>query len=76
MRRYATKSSLIIHERHYGVKVWTNELMDALRREECLCLNCDKMMECEIARALYVMCQDDNLALAMTRCKHWKSKEV
>jgi hypothetical protein len=77
MRRYSTTSSKIVHERHYGMKVWTNELMDRLRKDECLCLRCGRILDhgCPIASMLYKMCKENNLALAMTRCKNWISKK-
>jgi hypothetical protein len=78
MRRCVTKGSLVVYERHYGVNVWVNELMDALRREECLCLNCERLTDhsCVVAGMIYKLCKEHNLALAMTRCKNWKCKEV
>ncbi len=61
----------------HGAKVWADEEMDALRRERCLCLRCAKMPEppdlgCHAARAMYSVCADMDVALAVTRCKGWQ----
>ncbi len=64
----------IIVER-YGVKVWCNEEMDNLRREECLCVNCTLEDDCSWAVGFYNMGRDANIALAVTRCPEWKGVE-
>jgi hypothetical protein len=58
----------------HGREVWCNEVMDALRREKCLCLNCGDMDSCPIAKTLYGVCKDASLALAVTRCPLWAPK--
>jgi hypothetical protein len=58
----------------YGVTVWSNTMMDELRKDECLCLNCDRMEECPIAKSLYTDCREWDLALAVTRCPKWIRK--
>ena len=63
----------------HGNKAWANQLMDCLRREECLCLNCDNLKpgqsdSCHIARTFYEVCVKENVALAVTRCPLWKPK--
>jgi len=63
MTHVETKCRPIFVER-YGEKVWENTKMDALRKEECLCLNCDRIGKLEL-------CKKYNLAFAMTRCKSW-----
>lgn len=60
-------------EEHYGNMVWVNPTTEAIRREECLCLNCNKCKpgqpnHCHIAQALYEVCKRENIALAVTRC--------
>jgi|WetSurMetagenome_2_1015567.scaffolds.fasta_scaffold441091_2 hypothetical protein len=60
-------------EEHYGVVVWVNPTTEALRRTECLCLNCTclkpgKTDNCPYAQRLYEVCKDGNIALAVTRC--------
>ena len=66
-------------EEHYGHQVWVNPTTEALRRTECLCLNCGNWNpgqpdHCSIAGALYQVCVTDNVALTITRCPLWKSK--
>lgn len=62
----------------YGKMVWTNEMMDELRKKECLCLNCGNLKpdpdNCSIAQALYQISVKENVAMAITRCPVWKSK--
>ncbi len=62
----------------YSAIVWTNEMMDELRKRECLCLNCDSMKpgpdNCSIANSLYQISKDKNVAMAITRCPVWKPK--
>lgn len=69
--------SKIQKQKHYGAQVWTNIAMDTLRRTECLCLLCDEMQKegpCEIGLELYRICQQYDLALAVTRCPSWKTR--
>lgn len=66
-------------EQHYGATVWVNPTTEGMRREECLCLNCGRMgtiiAPCPYARNLYALCKDGNIALMVTRCPGWMSKE-
>ena len=55
----------------YGVLVWENEAMDALRRKECLCLHCGSMKTCRTAGIGLGFCREFNIAFAMTRCPNW-----
>ena len=68
-----------VKQEHYGVEVWVNPLTEGMRDEECLCLNCDslKMGEdnCPIAKKLYKICVEDNMALTITICKEFEEKE-
>ena len=57
----------------YGKDVWSNAEMDALRKTECLCMNCWNFGDCETAMRLYELCKQFNLALAVTRCPEWKT---
>ena len=65
---------------HYGKEVFVNTTTEALRREECLCLNCENMKpgddNCHIANALYKICKKEDIAMAITRCPLWKPKET
>ena len=61
------------HVSKYGRMVWSHVLMDWLRRRFCLCLNCHWLEKSKAdprcpAGALYVICKDRDLALAVTRC--------
>jgi len=55
-------------------EVWVNPTTEALRKDECLCLNgCARMKpgqpdHCEIAARLYIACIDGKTALIVTRC--------
>ena len=55
----------------YGKTVWADVEMDELRRERCLCLNCLWYDECAVAIALYAICRQFGVALAVTRCEDW-----
>ncbi len=62
-----------VQEEHYGQVVWVNPTTEALRRTECLCLNCAKSKpgepdHCPIAAAGYSLCRANGVAFAMTRC--------
>lgn len=54
--------------------VWANTEMDALRRKECLCVNCERKNEpkpyasCPVAARIYEICVGHNMAMAITRC--------
>lgn len=63
-----------IKEQKYGQEVFSNKFMDTLRKTECLCLNCSNMESCDIAHNFYKQCIDNNIALAVTRCPKWNSK--
>lgn len=60
---------MIRQEEHHGTRVWTETLMDELRKEKCLCLQCHFLGDCDIAKELYEICKSKDLALAITRCK-------
>ena len=62
-------------EKHYGKQVWVNLMTDIIRKTQCLCLNCNVMNKCKIAKALYKICVDNHCALMITRCKNWKIEE-
>ncbi|KPJ85672.1 hypothetical protein AMJ57_02240 [Parcubacteria bacterium SG8_24] len=67
-------------EDHYGQEVWVNKTTEALRRDECLCLNCGNLRpnqpdNCPVAQAFFKLCVGENVALAVTRCPIWTPKE-
>ena len=55
-------------------QIWSNTRMDKLRREECLCRNCERMNDkppyasCPVAGKLYQICLEHDMAMAITRC--------
>jgi hypothetical protein len=53
---------------YYGKEAWANVEFDALRKNECLCLNCSKMSSCDVAKKFYEICKTNNMAVAITRC--------
>lgn len=64
-------------EEHYSKEVWTNPHTDPLRREACLCLNCERkeLWGCATANELYIICCQNNLALMVTRCPYYITKD-
>jgi hypothetical protein len=67
-------------QKHYGCNVETNIAMDILRRDQCLCLNCKgelidmdskEFHKCPVAQKLYEICQQENIALMVTRCPNF-----
>ena len=68
-----------VKEIRYGKDVMVNQEMDALRKTECLCLNCGNMKpgqpdHCQIAQAIYGICVKENVAMAITRCPVFQPK--
>ena len=58
----------------YGARVWQNEQTDNLRKEQCLCFHCKRMIDnCKQSHVLFAMCQAFNLALMVTRCPDWEA---
>lgn len=67
-------------EERYGVMVWVNPTTEAVRKTECLCFNCKHMNpgkagHCLKAQALFGVCIEGDIALAVTRCSTWNPKE-
>ena len=56
----------------YGKVVWSSPEGEALRKTNCMCLNCVDIDECVIAKSLYEICKNGNLALMVTRCLHFR----
>ena len=69
---------------HFHKTVWTHEVMDMLRKSDSLCLNCDRFQHedtttgtkfpCPIAAQLLIICGQQDVALAVTRCLKWRPK--
>ena len=69
-----------VQETHYNHTVWVNKTTESLRREECLCLNCENLKpnqpdNCHIAQAFYQICVKENVAMTITRCPLFKEKK-
>lgn len=64
----------LVKVKRYGVKVWCNEAMDNLRREQCMCLNCGKSQFCNRAKILHGTCILGDLALMVTRCPEFENQ--
>ena len=56
---------------YHGRSAWCHEAMDALRREQGMCLKCGGLDQCGTAKALYALCVQNGTALAVTRCPKW-----
>jgi len=77
------KNKPVLVERH-AMKVWENSEMDALRRENCMCLFCGKLIpqqgdfphpdNCRIAQKYFALCKLYGNAFIMTRCSQWVPK--
>ena len=68
-----------VKEIHYGAAVAVNPTTEPLRKTECLCLNCTKLVpdseaNCHIAKDLYRSCCQHNVALMVTRCPEYSPK--
>lgn len=65
-------------QEHYGAKVWTNTFTDNIRRQECLCLFCKKIVKgdreknCPIAQRIFDLSVKHDIAAMMTRCKEFE----
>lgn len=66
---------MITKDQYYGVTVAVDKEMDELRRERCLCLNCECKDSCLVAKKFYELCKLNDIALAVTRCKLWEPNE-
>ena len=58
----------------YGATVWANPKTEALRRDECLCLHCESLGDCIVAKRGLDLCRAGNLAFIVTRCPVWESR--
>jgi len=58
----------IVRGKKYGQDVYESLELDIKRKTDCLCLNCINMSLCEIAKAFFEICKENNMAVAITRC--------
>ena len=64
----------------FGKPVWVNLFMESFRQRECLCFSCVNLRpnmsdNCQIAQSFYEICVKEDVALAVTRCPLWRSKD-
>jgi len=69
-----------VKETHHGRVVLVSPGVEAVRRDQCLCLNCGKCRpgsrdHCHIARRLYAICVAGDLAMIITRCPEFETKK-
>ena len=57
----------------YDHKVFCNRPMDELRKEQCLCLNCEKL-PCIVSEQFFKLCKEYHMATMITRCPDWEEK--
>lgn len=67
-------------EEHYGRVVWVNTDMEPLRKQECLCYNCERMKpgepdHCQLAADFYEVCKRGGVAFIVTRCGKFVHKK-
>lgn len=63
----------------YNKAVWENEEFEEKRRDNCMCLHCDKMKpdsvdHCKIAQKFFEICKEYGCAFILTRCSEWEKK--
>lgn len=63
----------------YGRVVWVSPLLEELRSDECLCLNCASLhpgqpTNCPIAQSLFNICVAEGVATPVTRCPQWSPR--
>lgn len=68
---------LVELQEHYGAAVWTDVDADAQRRASSLCYHCRLYLpntdqNCGIAEYLYKGCCGADVAVTVTRCKHFR----
>ncbi len=66
-----------VQKKKYGDVVWVNPTLEAIREEECLCLNCDSFKpntatHCQIAAQFFEICKEYNTAFPMSWCKYYQ----
>lgn len=71
---------MMIQVERYGKMVWENEVFEAQRKANCMCLCCAKMKpgqlgHCPVASKFYEVCKDHGCAFILTRCESWEPKE-
>ncbi len=71
----------IVLEQHGGIAVWVDAEADAHREASTLCHRCalfvpkDSKKNCGIAEGMKVLCDNADIAVTLTRCKHFMFPE-
>jgi hypothetical protein len=66
----------------YGRMVWETPEMDKLRRDNCMCLFCDKLniaepdKNCTIASRFFADSREHGIAHIVTRCDSFEPKKA
>lgn len=73
-------NNIVLKGEFYDALVSYNPIMDELRKNNCLCLNCELMTKiretnCNIANQLYEISVKNDMAMAITRCKKYVLKK-
>lgn len=72
MKPEGLKITMIKVERN-GLEVWEDEDMDELRKQRCICLKCNRRLNCSILLDFAII-NDYSNAFMMTRCSEWIKK--
>jgi len=64
----------VVKVERYGTEVYEHTEMDALRKTQCLCLNCNKLGNCVYAEKGLELCKEAGMAWAVTRCAYFEDK--
>ena len=69
-----------VQELHHEERVWVNPTTESLRRDECLCLNCERLRpgeddNCPMAQEFFEICKSFSVALMVTRCCEFELKK-
>lgn len=64
----------------HGFMVYENPTIEAIRRDECLCLNCGRFKpgtdeHCRIAALLFAVCRIGGVTTPVSRCPDWIKPE-
>lgn len=68
-----------VRQQHYGMTVWVSPALESFRKDQCLCLHCQKCRpgqkdHCFMADRLYRICRRGHLAMVISRCPEWQPK--
>ena len=66
----------VVRVERYGAVTLEDPTSDAMRRERCMCLTCDRLRpgrpdNCVMAQTFFEACQGHGMAMAITRCAEY-----